>query len=542
LRAERLGADLGRERIEHRRRRGRRRDPAMVAADEEGDAAGAVACEPVRVEATAGQASQLLRVRDEVDSAVLVPPASPHLRDCRARPTPRELVRSNCRIWIFGVDQVGGTLRVMQTPPFPVAAVREARQETRGVVSSAPTMTTSAELLATASKRLYPNYKPAPIVLARGRGCEVFDVEGRRWLDLAAGVAVCAVGHAHPTLASVIAEQSARLLHVSNYFFNEENIRLADELCAKSGFDRAFFCNSGAEANEALFKLARRHFHAKGESRLKIIAFHNAFHGRTMGALSMTGTPKYREGFGAVNGVAHVAYGDLDAVKKEMGKDVAAVIVEPVQGEGGVLPPPAGFLAALRALCDEHGSLLLCDEVQTGIGRLGRWFGFQGTGAKPDAISLAKGMGGGFPIGAMLTTEALAGALPPGTHGSTFGGNPLACAASRAVLRILEQENLVEGAKQKGERLGAMLASLARELPAICEGERGEGLLRGLVLKPGFVVRDILPRLAEAGVLLTAAGERVLRFSPPLVVTDAELAEGVAAVRKVLEALPAAAA
>ena len=399
-------------------------------------------------------------------------------------------------------------------------------------------MPTSAELLATASKRLYPNYKPAPMVLARGRGCELFDVDGRRWLDLCAGVAVCSVGHAHPKLVAAISEQAARLMHVSNYFFNEENILLADELCAKAGMDRALFCNSGAEANEALFKLARRSAYAKGEKqRTKIIAFHNAFHGRTMGALSMTGTPKYREGFGAVEGVVHVAYGDLEAVREQIGADVAAVIVEPVQGEGGVLPAPAGFLPGLRALCDQHGALLLFDEVQTGIGRLGRWFGFQDSGAKPDAMSLAKGMGGGFPIGAMLTTEALAGALPPGTHGSTFGGNPLASAAARAVLRILDEEDLVRGAKTKGERLSKMLADLAREMPAMCEGERGEGLLRGLVLKEGFVVRDLLPKLADAGVLLTAAGDRVLRFSPPLVVTEAELTEGVEAVRKVLGAL-----
>jgi len=404
-------------------------------------------------------------------------------------------------------------------------------------------MSDNAELLAIASKRLYPNYKPAPMALARGRGCELFDVEGRRWLDLTAGVAVCSVGHAHPELAAAIAEQAARLMHTSNYFYNEENIRLADELCDRSGMARAFFCNSGAEANEAMFKLARRHFHAKssgtGAPRAKIIAFDNAFHGRTMGALTMTGTPKYREGFGEIAGVVHVRYGDLAAVKAVMGSDVAAVIVEAVQGEGGVLPAPPGFLAGLRQLCDQHGALLCFDEVQTGIGRLGRWFGFQETGAVPDALSLAKGMGGGFPIGAMLTTEALAGALPPGTHGSTFGGNPLASAASRAVLRILEKEDLVAGARAKGAFLASLLEGVVRDLPAVCEGERGEGLLRGLVLRPGLVVRDILPRLADAGVLLTAAGDRVLRFSPPLVVKEAELTEGVAVVRKVLADLRA---
>jgi acetylornithine/N-succinyldiaminopimelate aminotransferase len=418
--------------------------------------------------------------------------------------------------------------------PVPAPAPAGAR------LTSPVTMTQSAELLEIASRRLYPNYRPAPVVFARGEGCALFDVEGRRWLDLAAGVAVCSVGHAHPRLVKAIAEQAARLMHVSNYFYNEENIRLADELCDKSGMARAFFCNSGAEANEAMFKLARRHFYAKGETkRTRIVAFHNAFHGRTMGALSLTGTPKYREGFGEIEGVVHVAYGDLEAVRGKMGRDVAAILVEPVQGEGGVLPPPAGFLKGLRALADEHGALLLMDEVQTGMGRLGHWFGFQGAGVSPDALSLAKGMGGGFPIGAMLTTEALATALPPGTHGSTFGGNPLASVAARTVLRILEEENVVAAVKAKGERLSAMLRELVAELPVVCEGERGEGLLRGLVLKQGFVVRDILPKLAEEGVLLTAAGERVLRFSPPLVVSEAELAEGVGAVRKVLSSLGA---
>ena len=398
--------------------------------------------------------------------------------------------------------------------------------------------TKSAELLAIAQKRLYPNYKPAPIMVARGKGCELFDVDGRRWLDLAAGVAVCAVGHAHPKLVATLAEQAARVMHVSNYFYNEQNVLLADELCERSGMARAFFCNSGAEANEAMFKLARRHFFAKGDTkRTRFIAFHNAFHGRTMGAVSLTGTPKYREGFGGVEGVTHVAYGDLEAVKAELRDDVAAIIVEPVQGEGGVLPAPPGFLEALRSLTSERGALLLLDEVQTGIGRTGHWFGFQSTSIRPDAMSLAKGLGGGCPIGAMLTTEELSGALPPGTHGSTFGGNPLASAAARAVLSILEEEGLVAGSKTKGDRLGAMLSELARELPDICEGERGVGLLRGLVLKQGYVVRDILPKIADAGVLLTAAGERVIRFTPPLVVTEAELAEGVAAVRKVLSTL-----
>ncbi len=399
-------------------------------------------------------------------------------------------------------------------------------------------MPTNAELLAVAKKHLYANYRPAPVVFARGKGAELFDVEGTRYLDLCAGVAVCSVGHAHPALTRVIAEQAGTLMHVSNYFYNETNILLADELCRRTGFERAMFCNSGAEANEALLKMARHHFFGTGDTkRTRIIAFNNAFHGRTMGALSMTGTPKYREGFGEFSGVTHVAYGDLAAVEKEMGPDVAAVIVEPVQGEGGVFSAPAGFLQGLRACCDSGGALLLIDEVQTGVGRLGRFLGHDGSGIRADAIALAKGLGGGFPIGAMLTSEKLGAALPPGTHGSTFGGNSLACAASLAVLKILDDEKLIEGARTKGEALSKLLQGVVSELPTICESSRGEGLLQGLVLKQGFVARDVLVKTQEAGILLTAAGERVLRFSPPLVVTTAQLEEGVKAVRGVLQRL-----
>jgi acetylornithine/N-succinyldiaminopimelate aminotransferase len=399
-------------------------------------------------------------------------------------------------------------------------------------------MPKQSELLSVAQRRLYANYKPAPIVITRGKGCEVWDADGKRYLDLCAGVAVDAVGHAHPSFVKAIADQAAKVVHVSNYFYNEPNIRLADELCRRTGMDRAFFCNSGTEANEALLKATRRHFYAAGDkARTRIIAFHNAFHGRTLGALSMTGTPKYREGFGDLGNVTHVAYGDLAAVKAALGADVAAVIVEPLQGEGGVLPAPAGFLKGLREACDAAGALLLVDEVQTGLGRLGRFLGSEGSGAKPDAIALAKGLGGGVPIGAMLTTEKLAGALPPGTHGSTFGGNPLACTAALAVLEILDVEKLIEGARAKGEALSGMLRKLEAELPKQVEGSRGEGLLQGLVLKPGFVARDVLPKLADAGVLLTAAGERVLRFSPPLVVSVSELEEGVSALKKVVSLL-----
>ncbi len=400
-------------------------------------------------------------------------------------------------------------------------------------------MASTNELLELAHKHLYGNYKPAPFVLRSGKGAELFDVDGKRYVDLCAGVAVCAVGHAHPKLAARLAEQAGKLLHVSNYFFNEENILLAQELTYASCMDRALFCNSGAEANEAIFKLARRAAWMKrGTTEGVIVAFHNAFHGRTMGALSMTGTPKYREGFGAVEGVVHLPFGDLAAVQAlPTDKHIIAVVVEPVQGEGGVYPAPEGFLAGLRAFCNERGALLLVDEVQTGIARTGSFLAFHEAGIRPDAVALAKGLGGGFPIGAMLTTEEYAGVLTPGTHGSTYGGNALASVAARTVLEIVREEKLAARAKDLGAKLSAMLNDLVQAFPDHCELERGRGLLRGLVLREGFVARDVLPKLQEKGILLTAAGDRVIRFSPPLVVTESELAEGVEAIRQVLPTL-----
>jgi acetylornithine/N-succinyldiaminopimelate aminotransferase len=397
-------------------------------------------------------------------------------------------------------------------------------------------MSSNADLLALAKQRLYPNYRPAPFVLVRGRGCELFDADGRRMLDLCSGIAVCVLGHAHPGLVRAISDQAATLMHVSNWFYNEPNIRAADELCRRTGFARAFFCNSGTEANEAMLKLARHHFYGIGQKdRVRVVAFENAFHGRTLGSLSMT--PKYREGFGPLGPTTHVPFGDADAVERAMGPDVCAIIVEPVQGEGGVLPAPAGFLAKLRAIADAHGALLLVDEIQTGMGRLGRFLGSDGTGARPDAVSLAKALGGGFPIGAMLTTEKLSGALPPGSHGSTFGGNALAATATLAVLRAFDEEKLVEAARTKGEALGAMLREVARDMPDLIEGARGEGLLWGLVMRPGLIAREILPLVADAGVLLSGAGDNVLRFSPALVVSVTQLEEGVRAVRRVLSEL-----
>ncbi len=289
-------------------------------------------------------------------------------------------------------------------------------------------MSTNAELVALAQEYLYGNYSPAPIAFVRGRGCELFDADGRRFLDLSAGIAVCSVGHGHPVLARAIGEQAAALMHVSNYFYNEPNVRLADELCRRTGFDRAFFCNSGTEANEAMLKLARHHFYALGQpERVRVVAFENAFHGRTLGALSMTGTAKYREGFGPLGGVTHVPYGDEEAVARAMGPDVCAIIAEPLQGEGGVLPAPTGFLSRLRAIADAHGALLLVDEVQTGVGRLGPFLGSKGWASPAQMPSRSPRVSEvASPSGPCSPASVSRGRCPPGTHGSTFGGNPLA--------------------------------------------------------------------------------------------------------------------
>lgn len=425
--------------------------------------------------------------------------------------------------------------------PPTAAACYIARMSSPADSSASSPPSRQAALLDLAHKHLYPNYRQAPFVLARGKGCEVWDVAGKRYLDFTAGVAVSVLGHAHPRLVSAIAEQAGRLVHMSNYFYNEPNVRLADELARRTGFDRVFFCNSGTEANEALLKLARHHFYGLGQKdRYRILAFEDAFHGRTLGALAMTGRAKYREGFGPfAGGVTHVRYGDLEAVRAAMGPDVAAIIVEPVQGEGGVVVAPRGFLAGLRALCDETGALLLGDEVQTGVGRTGTFLGMEHDGVKADAIAMAKALGGGFPIGAMLCREKLAGALPPGTHGSTYGGNPLASAAALAVLAAMDEEKLVEASRTKGEHLSKALSAIATKRGAVVEAERGRGLLRALPLKPGVDPRAVLAKVRDRGLLLTIAGDTALRFTPPLVVTTAELDEAVAIVDEVLASFEA---
>lgn len=384
------------------------------------------------------------------------------------------------------------------------------------------------ELVELGHQFLYANYRQPPIVMQRGAGVEVWDVAGKRYLDFLAGVAVNALGHAHPALAKTLAEQSTRLVHVSNYFFNEQNILLAQKLCGLTGMARALFCNSGTEAIEAVLKLARRHFYGQGQTeRHTIVAFERSFHGRTMGALAATGQAGYREGFGPLGPVVHVPFGDLEAVKRVLSDKVAGILVEPVQGEGGVLPAPSGFLQGLRDLCDTSGSLLLVDEIQTGVGRTGKFLGIEHFGVRPDAIAMAKGLGGGFPIGAMLCTQALAGALPAGSHGTTFGGNPLASAVGLTVLDVLERENLVAKVAEMGTYLDEQLQTLCRKHPTKVVGTRGLGLLRALELRPTLDAREVLGAIRDAGVLLSIAGGTALRFSPPLIVSKTHIDEAV---------------
>ncbi|MDH5492732.1 MAG: aspartate aminotransferase family protein [Myxococcales bacterium] len=396
-------------------------------------------------------------------------------------------------------------------------------------------MTKQDEMLEIARATQLPNYRPAPFVLTRGRGCRVEDLEGRSYLDLSGGIAVLSVGHSHPTLAAAIAAQAGRLMHVSNLFYNDRAIELAAELVRRTPFERVYFANSGTEANEAMIKLARRAQHERGEAeRVEIVSTSGSFHGRTMGALSVTGQPKYHVGMAPLmGGVRFVPYGDLDAMREAIGPHTAAVIVEPIQAEGGILVPPPGYLGGLRELCDAAGAYLLFDEVQTGYGRTGTFLALEREGAVPDACSLAKGIGGGFPLGAMLVREPLAGGLPPGSHASTFGGNALACAAGLAVLRIFDEEQLIDQAARLGALLGERLEALAARLPRVLEA-RGEGLLRGLALGPDVDPSAILAALRERGLLLTLAGGDVLRISPPLVVTEAELDEGLRIVAEVL--------
>jgi predicted acetylornithine/succinylornithine family transaminase len=396
-------------------------------------------------------------------------------------------------------------------------------------------MSQQDDLVAAGRRLLTNNYRQAPIVFTRGEGCSLFDIEGGRYLDMTAGVAVCVLGHGHAGLADAIAAQARRLLHVSNLYYNEQQVRLAEALSKRAFKGRAFFCNSGAEANEAALKLARRYqIVARGQAeRTEIVACENSFHGRTMGALSVTGQPKYRNGFGPlVTPVRFVPYGDVAAARAAITERTAAFIVEPIQGEGGVNIAPAGYLQEVRRACTDAGAVLIFDEIQTGAGRTGTFYAFEAEGVVPDVITLAKGLAGGVPIGAMLANEEVARGFEPGTHASTFGGNPFATAAALYIQQAIDELGLLEHCREMGAHLGSSLLRLAERRRPKTRGARGRGLLQGLIVDGDPA--DIVVRARAGGLLLSLAGANVVRFAPPLIVTKGEIDEAIEILDRVL--------
>jgi acetylornithine aminotransferase len=360
-------------------------------------------------------------------------------------------------------------------------------------------------------------YARQPLAFTRGEGVFLLDASGKRYLDALAGVAVVSVGHCHPKLAKAIADQAHSLIHTSNIFSITLQERLADRLCSLSGMENVFFCNSGCEANEAAIKLARLYGHKKGIEVPTIIVTEGSFHGRTMATLTATGSRKVQAGFEPLlAGFARVPYDDVAAVRQVAAnnKNVVAMLVEPITGEGGVNIPAEGYLRELRAICDQNGWLLMLDEVQTGIGRTGRWFGFQHEGVRPDVMPLAKGLGGGVPIGACLAAGPAAQLFQPGKHGSTFGGNPLACAASLAVLEIMEEEGLVENAARTGDYL---MDRLKNELAGVSSVQqiRGRGLMIGIELDRPCA--ELVGIALDRGLIINVTADNVVRLVPPLV-------------------------
>jgi acetylornithine/N-succinyldiaminopimelate aminotransferase len=382
---------------------------------------------------------------------------------------------------------------------------------------------------------LMPNYGTPAVALARGRGCRVWDADGREYLDLFAGIAVSALGHAHPALTEAVARQAGALAHTSNLFMHEPGIELAERLLALLGDGtgpadaRVLFANSGAEANEAALKLARRYAHdVYGAEKYEIISMVNSFHGRTLFTVNVGGQPKYSDGFGPkIEGITHIPFNDLEALKAAISAKTCAVIIEPVQGESGVLPADKAYLEGVRKLCDENNALLIFDEVQSGFGRTGHLYAYQHYGVTPDILSSAKSLGGGFPIGAMLTTAKIAERLVVGTHGTTYGGNPLACAVSGAAFDVINTPEVLDGVRAKHERFKARLEKIGREYGLFSQ-VRGLGLLIGAVLTDAWKgkAKDVFNAAEKEGAMVLQAGPDVVRFAPSLVIPDADIDEG----------------
>lgn len=375
---------------------------------------------------------------------------------------------------------------------------------------------------------MVPNYNPADVVPVRGAGSRFWDQDGREYVDFAGGIAVCGLGHAHPKLVAALTEQAQKLWHVSNVLTNEPALKLARRLTELTFAERVFFCNSGAEANEAAFKLARRRGNLLDPQKNEIIAFENAFHGRTLFTVSVGGTPKYAQSFEPLPGaITHLPFNDLAALEKAISARTCAVVLEPVQGEGGVTPATDAFIKRARELCAKHNALLIFDEVQCGNGRSGELFAYMGYGVVPDVLTTAKGLGGGFPIGAMLTTAKIAETLSFGTHGSTYGGNPLGCAVAGAVLEEITQPALMENVKARSTQLREGLNAIGKRYD-LFDAARGKGLLVGAPLAAAWKGRakDVTAAALQHGLWCLVAGPDVMRFAPALNIGEADISEG----------------
>jgi len=406
--------------------------------------------------------------------------------------------------------------------------------------ATTPAAGDTASLIDLGHRYFLPVYRQRELVLERGQGARLWDSEGREYVDFAAGIAVCGLGHNDPDLHAALVEQAGKLWHTSNIFFSEPPLRLAEELVTASRFgERVFLCNSGAEANEAAIKLVRKWATAQGRAPQQrvIVTFRGSFHGRTLAAVTATAQPKYQEGYEPLpGGFRYVDFNDIVQLETAMAAgDVAAVMLEPVQGEGGVMPAASGFLKQVRALCDKHNALLVLDEIQAGMGRTGTLFAHWQDDVVPDIVTLAKALGGGFPIGAMLAGPKVAQVMGVGAHGTTFGGNPLAAAVARVALRKLASPQIAANVSRQSHALREGLAAIGGEFGVFAQ-VRGRGLMLGGVLKPEYAGRaaEILDLAAHEGLLLLQAGPDVLRLVPALNITDADVAEGLARLRKAI--------
>jgi len=395
-------------------------------------------------------------------------------------------------------------------------------------------MTSNQEIITRSNAAFVGTYTRFPVVMVEGHGCILKDADGREYLDFLSGIAVCSLGHCHPAVTQAICDQAARLVHVSNLFHTLPQTELATALIAHSFAERVFFANSGAEANEAAIKLARI---ASPEGRYEVISLEGSFHGRTLATVAATGQKKFHQGFEPMpQGFTAAPFGDLAALEQMITPATCAILCEPLQGESGVRPLGREYLAGIRALCDRHGLFLIFDEVQVGLGRTGTLFAHEQLGVTPDIMTLAKAIANGLPLGAMLTTDKIAAALVPGTHASTFGGNPVSCAAGLAVINTLLAPGFLEQVKGKGQYLAKRLSEVAAKYPTLASGVRGMGLIQGVVLTEAGVAQGpaIIKALFERGVLANFAGNAALRFIPPLIVSETEIEQMIEALDAVL--------